>query len=258
MNIVHAIVLGIVEGITEFLPISSTGHMILVAKLLAIEQSEFTKTFEIVIQLGAILAAVTIYFKLLISNRSLWPKLVVGFIPTAIIGFLLYKVVKNYFLGNSMITVIALFIGGIVFLLLERFLKTKKQQTLSIDAVSNTQAFFIGVGQSLSIIPGVSRAAASIFTGMLMGLSRECAVEFSFLLAVPTIVAASVLDIWKSKPSVESGFIIPLLVGTIAAYITATIAIKTFVSFVKKHSFVPFAIYRMILAGLFWFFILKP
>lgn len=257
MTLFHAIILGIVEGITEFLPISSTGHMILVGTLLNIPQTEFAKTFEIVIQLGAIMAVVFLYVKTLLTKRSLWGTLIAAFIPTSIIGFIAYKAVKQFLLGNPMVTVIALGFGGVAFYLIEYFLKKRTLKTTMLEKITIPQAILIGFGQSVSIIPGVSRAAASIFTGMITGLSRQTAVEFSFLLAIPTMVAASALDIIKSKPFIDGTQLLPVIIGTVVAFITAMITVKLFLRYVQNHTFLPFAIYRILLALVFWYFLLR-
>jgi undecaprenyl-diphosphatase len=257
MNIIHALILGIVEGITEFLPISSTGHMILVGTLLRIPDTDLAKTFEIVIQLGAIGAVVVLFWKTLLNRRDLWPKILAAFIPTAIIGYLFYKIIKHVLLGNAAITVVALGVGGIIFIMLEYLLKKKTPSTTETSAITYPQAIAIGVAQSFSVIPGVSRSAASIFGGLGMGLSRETSVEFSFLLAVPTMIAATALDLIKSKPLITSSSIGILLVGSFVAFITALVTIKAFLGFVKKHTFLPFGIYRIILAVLFWIFIIR-
>lgn len=257
MTIFHAIILGVVEGITEFLPISSTGHMILVSTLLRIPQTEFAKTFEIVIQLGAIMAVTWIYIKTLVTKRSLWLPLIAAFIPTGIIGFIAYKFAKQFLLGNPMVTVIALGLGGIAFYIIEYLLKKRTPKTTTIEKITIPQAILIGVGQSVSIIPGVSRAAASIFTAMLTGLSRQTAVEFSFLLAIPTMVAASALDITRAKPFIDGTQMLSVIVGTIVAFITAMITVKLFLKYVQNHTFLPFATYRILLALGFWYFLLR-
>ena len=255
MNLIHVFILSLIEGLTEFLPISSTGHLILASKLLNIEPTSFTKTFEIVIQLGAILAVVVLYFKKLITSRNLLKKLVVAFIPTAIVGFTLYPLIKNVLLGSSSITLNALFWGGIALIGVEWFLKRKKTQAQEISEVSYKQALIIGTFQSLSVIPGVSRAAATIVGGLLTGLNRPTATEFSFLLAVPTMFAATALDIYKSKEMIAQGGFITLFVGTVLSFFFAIIAVKFLIGFVKKHDFTFFGIYRIILAILFWIFI---
>ena len=255
--IFHAIILGIVEGITEFLPISSTGHMILVGSLLRIPQTEFAKTFEIVIQLGAIIAVAWMYAKTLVTKRLVWRILIAAFIPTSIIGFIAYKFVKQFLLGNPMVTVIALGLGGVTFYLIEYFLKKRTPKTTTLEKITIPQAILIGFGQSVSIIPGVSRAAASIFTGMMTGLSRSTSVEFSFLLAIPTMIAASALDIIKSKQFIDETLFLPVIIGTVVAFMSATITVKLFLKYVQHHTFLPFAIYRIALALGFWYFLLR-
>jgi undecaprenyl-diphosphatase len=254
MNIFHAIILAIVEGITEFLPISSTGHMILVANILKISETDFVKSFEIIIQLGAILAVVVLYFKKILNQRSWWPKLIAAFLPAAIIGFTLYKIVKNVLLGNSFIVVVSLFIGGCILILIDRFLQEKQ---VTISQMTVKQAVIIGLFQAISIIPGVSRSAATIVGGLLVGLNRNDAVEFSFLLAIPTMIAATGLDLVKSSHHFTGIQYEVLVIGLIGAFITAMIAIKTFIGYVQKHKFTMFGIYRIILSIAYWIFILR-
>lgn len=257
MNYFQAVVLSIVEGLSEFLPISSTGHLILASDILNISQTEFAKSFEIFIQLGAILAIVFLYRKTLIRNLEYWKKILVAFIPTGILGFTLYKLVKHYLLGNSLIVIISLFIGGIILILLEKFHREKDNHVEKIENLSYKNAVIIGLFQSVSMIPGVSRSAATIVGGILMGLKRKTAVEFSFILAIPTMLAATGLDLVKSNFQF-SGYEYTLLgVGFIGAFITAIIAVRLFISFVQKNTFVPFGVYRIITALLFWLLMLK-
>lgn len=255
LSFLHVLILSAVEGLTEFLPISSTGHMILVSKLLGISETDFVKTFEIVIQLGAILAIVVLYFKKFLSSFNLIKKLVVAFIPTAIVGFTLYPLIKGVLLGSSAITLNALFWGGIAIIGVEWFLRRKKTIVKTSGGVSYKQALIIGVFQSLSVIPGVSRAAATIIGGLLTGLDRPTATEFSFLLAVPTMVAATGLDVWKSRHMIAQGGVMTLLVGTVLSFFFAILAVKFLVNYVKKHDFTAFGIYRIILSVLFWIFV---
>lgn len=257
MSLFQSLILSIIEGITEFLPISSTGHMILAGKLLGIPSTEFVKSFEIIIQLGAILAVVILYFKTLINNISLWPKILIAFIPTAILGFTLYKVVKGFLLGNAFITVCALGIGGIAFLILEKHFKQKQFKTQTLETITLKQSFFIGLFQSLSMIPGVSRSAASIFGAMITGVNRETSVEFSFLLAIPTMIAATGLDLIKNGLTFTTNEYTMLAIGFIIAFITALLAVKAFLTFVKSNTFIPFAWYRIALSLLFYFFVLR-
>ncbi len=245
MNILQAIILSVVEGVTEFLPVSSTGHMILVSRLMGIGESEFTKSFEIIIQLGAILAVIVIYWKKIISNRSLWLQLLTAFLPTAILGLMFYSFIKSYLLGNALVVVISLFIGGIGLLFVRQKNSTSQQMTVS-------KAFRIGLFQSISMIPGVSRSAATILGGMAMGMTKKDAVEFSFLLAIPTMAAAAGLDLFKSSFSFSQNELMLLAVGFIGTFITALLAIRFFISYVQKHTFTAFGIYRIILSALYY------
>lgn len=251
MDYVQAIVLSIVEGITEFLPISSTGHLILAAKLLNIAQTNFVKSFEITIQLGAIVSVVFLYRRTLLRNIKIWKKILVAFFPTAVIGFILYKLIKELFLGNPSITLAALFAGGIVLILLEVFYKEKEHHIDTIEKLSYKTAFFIGLCQSVSVIPGVSRAAATIMGGLLLGAKRKAAVEFSFLLAIPTMLAATILDLIKTNFSFSSYEYSLLGVGFIGSCIVAILAIKFLLKYIQNHTFIPFGIYRIVLSILF-------
>jgi undecaprenyl-diphosphatase len=258
MNIFHSIILAIVEGITEFLPISSTGHLILTADLLKITQTNFVKNFEIIIQLGAIFSVIFLYWKTLIANKEVWKKILTAFLPTAVLGFILYKIVKTFLLGNTYVTLFALLIGGALLIILELIYKEKEHHIEDIEKMSFKNAFLIGIFQSLAMIPGVSRSAATIVGGLFLGTKRKTAVEFSFLLAVPTMFAATILDIFKSDfNSYSSNEYLLLFVGFIGSFVVAIVAIKFFLNFIKNHTFIPFGIYRIIVAILFWFFIVK-
>lgn len=253
MTIIDIFLLSVVEGLTEFLPISSTGHLILASKVLGIAQTDFLKTFEIVIQLGAIFAVVSLYSRKLVSINMI-KKLAVAFAPTAIVGFTLYPLIKHSLLGNSAITLNALFWGGVALIGVEMFLKRKKVEAENLSEVSYRQALLIGTFQSLSVIPGVSRAAATIVGGLLSGLNRQSATEFSFLLAIPTMFAATALDLYKSRDLITRGGSITLFAGTVLSFMFAVIAIKFLISYVKNHDFKIFGIYRILLAGVFWIF----
>ncbi|MDD5738439.1 MAG: undecaprenyl-diphosphate phosphatase [Candidatus Pacebacteria bacterium] len=257
MNFFQTIILGMVEGITEFLPISSTGHLILANKILAISQTEFIKTFEIAIQTGAILAVVVLYFKKLFN----WPmvkKLIVAFVPTGILGFIFYKIVKTYFLGSYQVVLWALLIGGLVLILFELIYKNKPQENLvkETENISYKKCFLIGCFQSIAMVPGVSRSSATIVGGMLSGISRKAIVEFSFLLAVPTMVVATGYDLLKSAGSFAKGDFSYLAVGFLVSFLVAMLAIKFFIKYIQKNSFIPFGIYRIVLALIFLIFIL--
>lgn len=246
----QAVLLGIIEGITEFLPVSSTGHLILTSYLLHIPRSNFLSTFEIAIQSGAILAVICVYWRKVISSKQLIQKLIVSFLPAAALGFFFYRPIKQYLLGNELITVLALIIGGVFFLGIELSLKKKIRQQ-NAHQLTTLQAFLVGVGQSVAIIPGVSRSAATMFTGMLVGLSRKEAVEYSFLLAIPTIVAASGYDLLKTSPTFSGEEYLLLGLGTISAFLSAYAAVTWFIRYISQHTFIPFAIYRISIGIIF-------
>ena len=245
-----SLLLGIVEGITEFLPISSTGHLVLTSTLLHITQTDFVKTFEIVIQLGAILSVIVIYFKKFF-DLELMKRLIVAFIPTGIIGLLLYHIVKTYLLGNDYIVLAALFFGGIAIIAFEYWHKDTESDA-GVTAISYPQAALVGVAQSFAIIPGVSRSAATILGGLSLGLSRETIVEFSFLLAVPTMLAASGLDLVKNGVAFTNSDWILLAIGFVTSFIVAMAAIKWLLGYVRHHSFIAFGVYRIVLAVVFY------
>lgn len=257
MNYLQAVILSIVEGVTEFLPVSSTGHLILTSFILKITQTEFVKSFEIFIQLGAIFSIVVLYKDTIFKKFTVWKKVLAAFIPTAVIGLILYKIIKRYLLGNSFVTVAALFIGGILFIILEKIYQKKKADITSIEALSYPKAMLVGLIQSLSVMPGVSRSGATIFGAMMLGMSREAAVEMSFWLAVPTLLAATGLDLVKSSFHFSFFEYSLLLVGFIGSFITAYISAKFLLNFIKKNDFIPFGIYRIVLAILFWIVFLR-
>lgn len=256
MDLLQTLILSAVEGFTEFLPISSTGHLILTAQILGVAQTNFVKSFEIIIQLGAILAVVAIYFKELL-NKKIWPQILIAFIPSAIIGFLLYSFIKNVLFENSLIVVIALFLGGVAFLLIEYFHKDKKEKEGNIENISYRNALIIGLFQSISVIPGVSRAGSTILGALMLGVNRKTAAEFSFILAVPTIFAATVLDITQTRLSFSSNELFLLSVGFIASFIFAFISIKLLIKYVQNHTFIIFGIYRITLAIIFYLVFLR-
>jgi len=254
----YALILGVVEGITEFLPISSTGHLIFVSNLLRIEQTEFVKTFEIAIQSGAILAVVFLYFRTVFGNFELIKRILVAFVPTAIIGFTLYKFIKQYLIGSSEVVLLSLFLGGIVLIAVEFIFKAKSQKLTAKSQLSYEKAFVIGLFQSVSMIPGISRAAATIIGGLLVGLTRKEAVEFSFLLAVPTMLAATALDLNQSNfLQLTSYQLTALTAGFITSFAVALISIKWLLKYIQANTFIPFGIYRIIISILYFFLILK-
>ena len=250
MTYLQAFIIAIIEGLTEFLPVSSTGHMILADSLMKIQNKEFAKTFEIVIQLGAIFSVVIIYFKRFLVGINIYLKLFVAFLPTGIIGLLAYKTIK-YYLFNPFTVSISLIVGGIILILLDKRTEGKTSRYTNIEDIDYGGAFKIGLIQCLSMIPGVSRAAATIFGGVFSGFDRKQAAEFSFLLAVPTMLAASGYDLLKEKDNIHSEDIKMLLFGGLIAFIVAIFAIKAFISFLNKYGFKHFGYYRIILGVLF-------
>lgn len=240
-----ALILGIVEGFTEFLPISSTAHLILASNLMHIFQSDFTKTFEIVIQSGAILAVVALYWRKFLEWESL-KKIIVAFIPTGILGLIFYKVVKTYLIGDTTVVLWSLALGGIALILFERFFN-EKDRAADVKDITYKQAIGIGLFQSVAMIPGVSRSAATIVGGMILGLRRELIVEFSFLLAVPTMLAATGLDLVKSAHAISGSQFSVLAIGFVVSFITAIVGIKFLLGYVRKHTFTAFGIYRILL-----------
>ncbi len=256
MTLFDGLILGIMEGITEFLPISSTGHLILSSKLLDLSQSNFLKSFEIIIQLGAIASVIILYSKSFL-NVEILKKLAVSFIPTGIAGLAFYKVIKTYFIGNESVVVWSLFLGGIFLIIFEFLYKEPQNISDGIETISYKNSFIIGLFQSIAIIPGISRSGATIIGGLLLGLKRKTIVEFSFLLAVPTMLAASGLDIVKNSTSFSMDQIGLLLAGFFSAFLVAIVSIKFLLGFIQKSNFIPFGIYRIVLALIFWFTILS-
>lgn len=257
MDIFQTLILSIVEGVSEFLPISSTGHMILASDILKISQTNFVKDFEIIIQLGAILAIVVLYWKSVSKNVDVWKKILAAFIPTGIIGFLLFKLIKTFLLGNLYITLISLLVGGVVLIVLELLYKEKEHHASKIEEISYKNALLIGIIQSIAVIPGISRSAATIVGALFLGTKRKVATEFSFLLAVPTMLAATGLDLIKSNLHYSQREWVLLIIGFIGAFLTALVVVKWFVKYVQNHTFIPFGIYRIVAAIVFYFIVLK-
>ena len=245
MNFIQAIILAIIEGITEYLPISSTGHMIIGSSLMGISELEFTKIFEVNIQFGAILSVVVLYWKRFFQSFDFYKKLLAAFIPAAIIGFILNDFIDTL-LESVAVVAVMLVLGGIVLLYIDKYFENKatKEDITYMDAVK------IGLFQCIAMIPGVSRSAASIIGGMFQGLSRKDSAEFSFFLAVPTMFAASAYKLLKSYKAGSLTFstneLQLLAVGNIVAFIVAMIAIKFFIGYLQKYGFKVFGYYRII------------
>lgn len=249
MDIVQSIIIAVVEGLTEFIPISSTGHMIITSKLLEVPDNEFTKVFTIAIQLGAILAVVVLYWKKFfdLKNWQFYIKLFVGVIPAIILGLLFSKQIDNL-LDSTTTVAVALLLGGIILIFVDKFFKNA--QVRSEKQISFKSSFVIGIWQCLAMIPGVSRSAASIIGGMQQKLTRSAAAEFSFFLAVPTMLAATgykLLEYYKDHGGFSGEEIQILAMGNIVAFVVAILAIKFFIEFLKKHGFRIWGFYRIIL-----------
>ncbi len=249
MSLLQAVILGIVEGITEFLPVSSTAHLILASAALHLHETEFVKSFIIIIQLGAILSVVVLYWKKFWDWHVL-SKLAVAFLPTGLIGITVYKALKTYLLGNMTVVLLSLLIGGVLLVLYER-LKRHSEEEVDLAHVTYRRAFLIGLFQSVAIIPGVSRSAATIVGGTLIGVPKRTIVEFSFMLAVPTMLAATGLELFKSHAALSGNFGM-LGVGFVVSFITAYAAVKSFLNYIKRHDFAAFGWYRIALAVAFY------
>jgi undecaprenyl-diphosphatase len=250
MTYFQAFIIAVIEGLTEFLPISSTGHMMLGTAMLGIEATPFVKLFTIAIQLGAILSVVVLYFKRFFKSFNFYIKLLVAFIPAAIFGLLLGDYIDAA-LENILGVAIALFIGGIILLFVDKWFK---DNSLSEEKdITLPKAFKIGLFQCLAMWPGMSRSASTIVGGMTQGLTRQTAAEFSFFLAVPTMFAATakkLLDFYKDGLVLNSQEISILAFGNVVAFVVALLAIKSFIGFLNKHGFKGFGWYRIIVGGI--------
>lgn len=245
MDILQAIIIGIIEGFTEFLPISSTGHMIVASKFLGIEESALIKAYEVIIQFAAILAVMLIYRdKLSISKIELWKKLMVAFFPLAIVGYIFKDQIKILF--SVQVVAIMFIIGGIIFLLVEKFYREEKSYITDVESVSYKQALWVGFAQIFSLIPGTSRAGATIVGGLLTGMDRKTSAEFSFLLAIPVMAAVSGYDLLKHYQDFTDANWGAFVIGFIVAFVVAYITIKLFLAFLQRFTFVPFGIYRIL------------
>jgi len=259
MSLIEAIIVAIVEGLTEYLPISSTGHMIITSYLLGIEKDEFTKLYEVAIQLGAILAVVVLYWRKFLdfSKWRFYLKLLIAVIPAVILGLIFSEQIDKL-LESPLTVAITMLLGGIIFLFIDKMFTSYTID--NEEEISNRKAFTIGIWQCLAMIPGVSRSASSIIGGMQQRLTRRLAAEFSFYLAVPTMAAATIYSLflknWKGNDGAEiKGFqlivsssqnTISFIAGNIVAFVVAIVAIKFFIGFLQKHGFVLFGWYRII------------
>lgn len=250
MTLFDAIILAIIEGITEYLPVSSTAHLILSAQLLGIKESAFLNTFNIVIQVAPILSVMIIFKERLMRNVLLYKKLLVAFVPTGIIGLLFADTIESMFSAN-----LALFwmvITGIAFIAIEYFYEEKEHYITHIEDTSYIKAIYIGLFQSLALIPGVSRSGSTILGAMLLGFKREAAMAFSFLLAIPTMGAASGYTLLKHYTELDFTGWQLLAVAFVVSFIVGYIAVKALLHVVARFSFVPFGVYLIISALLYW------
>ncbi|MCE7060577.1 undecaprenyl-diphosphate phosphatase [Dyadobacter sp. CY343] len=241
MSIWQAIILAIVEGITEFLPVSSTGHMIIASSFMGISHLEFTKMFTVNIQFGAILSVLVLYWKRFFQTADFYFKLFVAFLPAAVIGFLVNDFI-DALLENVVVVAVSLLVGGIILIFIDRIANDTREKP-----VTYWTALKIGFFQCIAMIPGVSRSASTIIGGMLQGLSRKQAAEFSFFLAVPTMAAAGGYKLLKTYDTIKAEDIQTLLIGNLVAFVVAMLAIKFFISFLTKYGFKVFGYYRIIL-----------
>lgn len=250
MNIFQALILGVVEGLTEFLPISSTAHLIIASKFLGLSQTEFITFFEVFIQTGAILAVVVLYFQYILHHKKYLKPLFYSFIPTAIVGLLLHTIVKTVFFDSPLLIYSSLILVGIVFLIIEYLVKQGKLELKrSLDEITPQDAIIFGLFQACAVVPGVSRAGAVMVGMMMRGYKREESAIYSFLLAVPTIFAASALDIVKTDLSIiaNDSHLYALIVGFSVSFITAYIVIKWLINYLQSHTLEIFGVYRIIL-----------
>lgn len=245
MDILQAIIIGIIEGFTEFLPISSTGHMIVASDFMRLAQSDVNKAYEVIIQFSAILAVMLVYRqKITFKKIDLWLKLLVAFLPLAIVGFIFKDYIKELF--SIQVVATMFIIGGIVFLVVEYFYKEDNSSIKSVEDVTYKESLIIGFSQLFSLIPGTSRAGSTIIGGLLCGLDRKTSAEFSFLLAIPVMGAVSGYDLLKHYHEFAGIDYVPFIVGFVVSFIVAYITIKLFLAFLSKFTFVPFGIYRIL------------
>lgn len=243
MTYLEALILAIIEGITEFLPISSTGHMVIASTFMGISENTLTKNFEIVIQLGAILSVVVLYWRKFLTSFRFYLKLTFAFLPAAITGFFLEDYI-DLLLANVWVVVVSLIIGGIILIFVDKWFRHAEGK--EEQEISWFQGFKIGCFQCIAMIPGVSRAAATIIGGMAVGLNRRTAAEFSFFLAVPTMLGASTKKLMDSYATIQNHDIAILIFGSAVAFVVAMVAIRAFIGFLKNHGFIWFGYYRII------------
>ena len=249
MSFFDIFILSFIEGLTEFIPVSSTGHLILTGQLLKLEHTEFLKAFDVIIQFGAILAVLFLYRERFLKiDFQFYKKLFIAFLPAAVIGFLTKDLI-NQWMESAAIVAWALIIGGVVMIWIDQ-----KMGQNSETELNEKKSVIVGFIQCLALIPGVSRSGATIIGGQLLGLTREKAAEFSFFLAVPTMCAATVYKLWKIRHSLEGSHAVDLGLGVILSFVFALLAIRFFISIVNKYGFKWFGVYRILLGAVVLFF----
>ena len=255
-SLLDVIVLGIVEGVTEFLPVSSTGHLILASRLLGFDPDSW-KLFNVVIQLGAILAIVVLYWRTFATvvagiargNRPAWRfvrNIVLGFVPAGVIGLALHKQIEAL-LGHAEVVAVALIVGGIAILVIERI--AKRATVAGVADIPAGTALAIGFAQCLAMVPGVSRSGATIMGALLLRVERRTAAEFSFFLAVPTMLGATVLELWKNRALLDAGQVHDIAIGFAVAFVVAIVVVRAFVAVISRYGFAPFAWYRIVVGA---------
>jgi len=245
IDIFDAVILGVIEGLTEFLPISSTGHLIVASKFLGLEQDAITKAYEMIIQFAAILAVVLHYPKrFTLKYFNLWTKVALSFLPLGIIGFLCADLIKSLF--SVQIVAIMFIIGGIIFIIVEKFYKEEESHTKDINTISYKQSLYIGFAQVFALIPGTSRAGSSIIGAMLVKLDRKASAEFSFLLAIPVLCATTAYDLIKHYEEFMASNLYVLATGFFVSFLVAFLAIKIFLRFLESFTFIAFGVYRIV------------
>ena len=253
MNIYDVIILAIIEGITEFLPVSSTAHLVLASQMLHLKQTSFLRTFEIVIQIAPVLSIFFIYKERLIASINIWIKLIAAFIPTGIAGLFLHEYLEELFSSSS--TLIWMVLTGFAFLAIERYLGKNETKRIEMEEITVKQAISIGIFQATSLIPGISRSGTTILGALILGLKREAAMSFSFLLAIPTMGIATLYVLYKDIESLSFENLELIFIGFVVSFIVGYIAVKTFLAIVSRFNFTPFGYYLIASAIVMWLFL---
>lgn len=257
MTPLYSIILGVIEGLTEFIPVSSTFHLIAASKILSLPQSDFVKLFEVVIQSGAIISILWLYKDKILSNRSLQKTIIISFIPTAVIGTLLYKLIKGYFFENTVLQLAVFGLVGLLFIAIEWLIA---QNSISLNKhlkdISVKHAILIGLFQSLSTIPGFSRSGSIIIGMLILGYTRSTAAEYAFMLSLPTIGAATALDLYQNRAllsTISSAELLYLFLGTFSAFISALWVMRWLIKYLSDHNLLIFGYYRLIAVAILYY-----